>query len=93
MANKITLKWGILKSWEWDSPEFKDLLDDYEECETGLQSLHPTSLILDIVKNRRKQILFDLIDSSDGDTIYIHWGGRELSKLDAKKYVEEYWDC
>jgi hypothetical protein len=39
---------------------------------------------------RQKEIICELIDLCDGDTIYLEWDGVDVSKAEAKKYVMDY---
>ncbi len=39
---------------------------------------------------RQKEIICELIDLCEGDTIYLEWDGENTSKEDAKKYVMNY---
>jgi len=82
--NELTLKWGTLKSWRFDSERGKALLKEYEEIGSSFSAM---------VQNdtpRQKEIICELIDECDDDTIYLHWDGKDVSKEEAKKYVREY---
>ena len=83
--NYLTLKWGTLKSWNFtNSEKVKELLKEY--CEIG-------SSISAMVQNdtpRQKEIICELIDLCDGDTIYLEWDGEDVSKEKAKEYVMNY---
>jgi len=39
---------------------------------------------------RQKDIICELIDLCDGDTIYLDWDGEDVSKEKAKEYVMNY---
>jgi hypothetical protein len=39
---------------------------------------------------RQKEIICQLIDLCDGDTIYLEWDGDYVSKQEAKDYVMNY---
>lgn len=84
MPNIITLKWGTLKSWEWESDEFKKLLEEYESIGASY------SVAMQKDTTRQKELICELIDKCDGDTIYLHWDGKDVSKQEAKDYVLNY---
>lgn len=84
MTNELTLKWGTLKSYHIDSPEGKQLLDEYNEIGSSL------SCAMQKDTPRQKEIICELIDLCDGDTIYLEWDGVDASKEDAKGYVMDY---
>lgn len=79
MANYLTLKWGTLKSWDFKASEKgKQLLKEYHEIGSSFST------------PRQKEIICALIDECDGDTIYLDWDGKEVSKQEAKDYVMGY---
>jgi hypothetical protein len=39
---------------------------------------------------RQKEIICELIDLCDGDTIYLDWDGEDVTKEKAKEYVLNY---
>ena len=82
--NELTLKWGTLKSWQFDSEKGQKLLEEYE----AIGSSFGAAMQRDTP--RQKEIICELIDLCDGDTIYLHWDGKDVSKEEAKKYVMEY---
>lgn len=84
MTNTLTLKWGTLKSWQFDSKKGQKLLKEY--CKIGASA----SVMTQRDTPRQKEIICELIDLCDGDTIYLHWDGVDVSKEAAKKYVMEY---
>ena len=75
IENKLTLKWGMLKSWKFCSEKAKNLVKEY-----GIDADIP----------RQKEIICKLIDLCDGNTIYLHWDGKYVSKDEAKNYVMNY---
>jgi hypothetical protein len=82
---KITLKWGTLKSWDaTDSKEGEKLLKEY--CEIGSSRGAMTQRDTP----RQKEIICELIDLCDGDTIYLEWDDDYVSKEKAKEYVKNY---
>ena len=85
ITNYLTLKWGTLKRWNFtNSEKGEKLLREY--CEIG--SLCSAMLQHDTL--RQKEIICELIDLCDGDTIYLDWDGKDVSKQEAKDYVMNY---
>ena len=83
--NKLSLKWGTLKSWNLvGNDEAIGLLKEYAEL--GMSN----SAMLQENTLQHKEILCRLIDSLDCDTVYLDWDGIDVSKEDAKKYIMDY---
>ena len=82
--NRLTLKWGTLKSWHFDGEKGKALLKEYNEIGSSYSAMAQNDT------PRQKEIICELIDECDGDTIYLDWDGKDVSKEEAKKYVREY---
>lgn len=82
--NHLTLKWGTLKSWSFHSKKGKALCREYVEigCSLSVMTQRDTA--------RQKEIICELIDECNGDTVYLDWDGKDVSKDEAKKYVLEY---
>lgn len=81
----LTLKWGTLKSWDFTGSEKADkLFEEYSDIGASASAMtqHDTP--------RQKKIICELIDLCDGDTIYLEWDGKEVSKEKAKEYVMNY---
>lgn len=81
----VALKWGSLKSWDFpDNDKAKDLLKRWYEIGVSMSAMthHDTP--------EQKQIICELIDIGDFDTVYLDWDDKEVSKEEAKKYVMEY---
>lgn len=78
MANELTLKWGTLKSWEFDSEKAQKLLEEYNSIGQCV------SAAMQYDTPRQKEIICELIDICDGETIYLHWDGKDVSKEEAK---------
>ena len=38
----------------------------------------------------QKELICQMIDECNADTIYLEWGGIDATKEEAKKYVREY---
>ena len=84
ISNRLTLKWGTLKSWHFDSPECKKLFDEYCSLGSSVSAMNQRDT------QRQKEIICELIDLCDGDTIYMDWDDKEVSKQEAKEYVMSY---
>jgi hypothetical protein len=83
--NYLTLKWGTLKSWYFTNLEKgKELLKEYLEIGSSFSAMAQKDT------PRQKEIICELIDLCDGDTIYLDWDGEDVSKEKAKEYVMNY---
>jgi hypothetical protein len=83
--NCLTLKWGTLKSWDFsDSEEGQILLRKYFDMGGSVSAAMQNDT------DKQKEIICNLIDLCDGDTIYLDWDGKEVSKQEAKDYVMNY---
>lgn len=84
MKNTLTLKWGTLKSWHFESDKGKALLSEYMEIGSCYSAMAQKDT------PRQKQIICELIDECAGDTIYLDWDGKDVPKQEAKEYVLNY---
>jgi hypothetical protein len=82
--NYLTLKWGTLKRWHFDSENGIKLLKEYNQIGSSISTMTKRDT------PRQKEIICELIDLSDGNTIYLDWDGKYVSKEEAKKYVMNY---
>lgn len=83
--NYLTLKWGTLKSWDFtNSEKGKVLLKEYREISSSFSAMAQNDT------QRQKEIICELIDLCDGDTIYLDFDGEYVSKEKAKEYVMNY---
>lgn len=82
--NVLTLKWGGLKSWHFEKPEALKLLKEHEAIGMSMSAAMQNNT------PRQKEIICELIDLCDGDSIYLHWDGKHVSKEEAKAYVMNY---
>ncbi len=83
--NYLTLKWGTLKSWGFtNSEKGKELLKEYSEIGSSISAMTQKDT------PRQKEIIYELIELCDGDTIYLEWDGVDVSKEEAKEYVMNY---
>jgi len=80
----IWLKWRTLKSWEFHSEQAEKLLREYNEIGSELSAMmqHDTP--------RQKEIICELIEIGNFETVYLDWDGIEVSKDKAKEYVINY---
>jgi len=79
----ILLKWGTLKSWELKSEKGRELLKEYFALGSN------ESAIMQKDKMEQKQLICGMIDECDG-IIEEDWGGKYLTKKEAKEYVLSY---
>ncbi len=84
IETKLTLKWGTLKSWDINTERGKELLKEYGAIGSTLSAMQQNDT------PRQKEIICELIDECDGDTIYLAWDGIDVSKQEAKDYVMNY---
>lgn len=83
--NYLTLKWGTLKSWDFvNSEKGAELLKEYGEIGQSFSAMAQKDT------PRQKEIICELIDICDGDTIYLDWDEEDVSKQEAKDYVLNY---
>ncbi len=81
----LTLKWGTLKSWNFSNSEKgQKLLKEYHEIGSSFSAMTQRDT------PRQKDIICELIDLCDGDTIYLDWDGKDVPKEKAKEYVMNY---
>lgn len=84
MEDHISLKWGTLKSWKLTSEKGKELLQKYHDLGSSYSAMtqHDTP--------EQKELICQMIDECNAETIYLDWDGKDVSKDEAKKYVMEY---
>tara|TARA_B110001450_G_scaffold87799_1_gene83562 strand:+ start:308 stop:586 length:279 start_codon:yes stop_codon:yes gene_type:complete len=83
--NYLTLKWGTLKSLDFTGSEKgKKLLKEYYEIGSSFSAMAQKDT------QRQKEIICELIDLCDGDTIYLEWDDEDVTKNKAKEYVLNY---
>ena len=80
----LTLKWGTLKSWSFNTPKGKELLQKYFDLGSC------GSAILQDDTPEQKELICQMIDECGASTIYLDWDGADVSKDEAKRYVMEY---
>jgi hypothetical protein len=84
MAESLTLKWGTIKAYSGLSDKSRKIIERFFADD------YPMSCMLDKPDDARKEILCELIDQLDSETIYLDWDAKDVSKEEAKKYVREY---
>ncbi len=82
--NRLTLQWGTLKSWKFTSEKGRSLLKEYYEIGSAYGAMQQRDT------PRQKEIICELIDECDDETIYLEWDGKDVSKQEAKDYVMNY---
>jgi len=79
----LLLKWGSLKDWSGVvSPKAKRLIKQWGELGVSM------SAIMHRDTDKQKELICKIIDECD--VIQEDWGGKILTKKQAKKYVTEY---
>lgn len=85
MSNQLTLKWGTLKAWDFKGNERAlALLKEYHEIGASVSAAMQNDT------PRQKEILCELIDAGDLETVHLDWDGKDVSKAEAKDYVRNY---
>ena len=83
--NKLTLKWGTLKAWNFtNSEEGSKLLKGYNEIGSSYSAMAQQDT------PRQKEIICELIDLCEENTIYLDWDDEYVSREKAKEYVMNY---
>jgi hypothetical protein len=83
--NELTLKWGTLKAWKFETEKGKALLREYADL--GFSA----GAMTQVDTPRQKEIILELIDEvDDPQGIYLDWDGEYVSKEKAKEYVTNY---
>jgi hypothetical protein len=82
---KISLKWGTLKSWSLDESgsAFK-ILQEYTKLGTSMSAMAQRDSL------EQKKLICNLIDAANCQTIYNSWTGNDMTKEEAKHYVLTY---
>lgn len=84
MSDYIELKWGTLKDWSISSPRGRELLEKYHALGASMSAMsqHDTP--------EQKELICQIIDECQAETIYLDWDGKCVSKDEAKEYVMKY---
>lgn len=85
MSNdSLTLKWGTLKAWDFNSDKAKKLLKEYGEIGSSMSAMMQKDT------PRQKEIICELIDEGDFEKVCLDWDDKKVSKEEAKDYVKNY---
>jgi hypothetical protein len=84
LSDSLTLKWGTLKAYHFESDNALPLLREYRELGSSMSGMmqHNTP--------RQKEIICELIDIGNFEKVHLDWDGIDVTKPEAKKYVMEY---
>ena len=80
----ITLQWGTLKAWSLNSDKGRELFRKYHALGFSLSGITQKDT------PEQKELICQMIDECDAETIYLGWDGVHVSKDEAKRYVMEY---
>jgi len=86
MAEKdfISLKWGTLKAWTLNTERCRQLFEQYCDIGSSLSAMAQEDT------PEQKELICQMIDACNAETIYLDWDCVDVSKEYAKKYVREY---
>jgi hypothetical protein len=85
MSDELILKWGTLKAWNFTGNEKAlALLKEYIAIGTSVSAMMQRD------SPRQKDIICELIDAGDFETVHLDWDGRDVSKAEAKEYIRNY---
>lgn len=82
--DELILKWGTLKGWHMHSDKGQELLKKYHDLGAS------PSAMLQRDTPEQKELICQIIDECNAETIYLDWDGKYISKDVAKKYIREY---
>jgi hypothetical protein len=82
--DQISLKWGTLKSWRLHSEPARAAMQAY--VDSGVCG----SAMLQNDTPEQVDLLCNLIDALDADTVFLEWDGENVTKEEAKAYVRGY---
>lgn len=82
--DSLSLKWGTLKAWHLHSEKGIELLERYHELGAS------ASAMLQRDTPEQKELICQIIDECNCQTITLDWEGKDVSKDEAKRYVMEY---
>ena len=81
----LTLKWGSIKGWELKTDASMAALTRWHEA----GKVSASAICQDDNEDQRAAII-DLIDVLDNDEVYLDWGGKHVSRDEAKEYIRNY---
>lgn len=82
--DSISLKWGTLKAWRLHSERGVELLKKYFSLGASASAMGQNDT------PEQKELICQMIDECNSETIYLDWDGVHVSKAEAKKYVMDY---
>lgn len=86
MAEELSLKWGTIKSYRLDVNGVAfALMNQYR-----IAGKVSASAMSQVDNQKQKEIICQIIDALDAETVHLSWTGKDVSKEEAKKYVMEY---
>jgi hypothetical protein len=80
--NRISLKWGSVKSWDLETQEAKDALQKWMDYGVSMSAMMQKD------SPEQKEALINAIDFMD--EIFLEWEGKKVSKKKAKEYIRNY---
>lgn len=80
----LTLKWGTLKGWKLNTEKAQELMRQYIELGASVSVMSQRDT------PEQKELIYQIIDAFNADTIYLDWDGKDVSKEEAKKYIADY---
>lgn len=81
----MVLKWGTLKEWRLNSQKGQELLRRYFELGDN-----PGGAMMQRDTPEQKALILQMIDECSAGKILIDWENKQVSKEEAKRYVQEY---
>lgn len=90
--DELTLKWGTLKGWHFQSlgengegnPALNEAIDRFNEHGSSM------SAMMQDRTGAHSEIVCDIIDACNLDEVYLDWDGKYVTKEEAKEYVRNY---
>lgn len=79
----IKLKWGTLKECNLHSKKGIELLDKYFSLGSSAGAITQSDT------SEQKELICQMIDECNSNTIFLEWDDKDVSKEEAKKYVRE----
>jgi hypothetical protein len=83
-SESLSLKWGSLKAWSLNNKRTLELLRKWHDLGVCASAMAHTDT------PEQKEIVCQIIDAVDCETIYLDWDGKHVSKEEAKEYVLNY---
>lgn len=81
--DSISLKWGTLKTWNIHGEKGRELLKKYHSLGSSASAMCQKDT------PEQKELICQIIDECNAETIYLDWDDVDVSKEQAKKYVRE----